>query len=191
PRLARARRQRRDRMDLLRDPRHLCDRDRPHRGANVGQRGACRGGSLGRSVTHRGPLPRLVRLSRPPAHGTACAAQGLHPSRHRGGMARAAAWRDPGTRQRRARRLRAAGLLSFVPATDPQRIVYTEALRTYNQLLEERRERLEAVEYAVPGELWGVVIAGAIISLAASWVFRLESLALHGLMTGLLAAMIG
>src|SRR5262245_10753381 len=83
------------------------------------------------------------------------------------------------------------GLFSFVPATDEQRIVYAEALRTYNQLLEERRERLEAVEVAVPGELWGVVIAGAIISLAASWVFRLESLALHGLMTGLLAAMIG
>ena len=82
-------------------------------------------------------------------------------------------------------------LFSFAPANDNQRIAYAEALRTYNQLLEERRERLEAVEYAVPGELWGVVIAGAIISLAASWVFRLESLTLHGLMTGLLAAMIG
>src|SRR5262249_29738247 len=82
-------------------------------------------------------------------------------------------------------------LFSFAPATDEQRILYAEALRTYNQLLEERRERLEAVEYAVPGELWGVVIAGAIISLAASWVFRLESLALHGLMTGLLSAMVG
>ncbi len=66
-----------------------------------------------------------------------------------------------------------------------------EALRTYNELVEERRERLEAVEYAVPATLWGVVIAGAAISIVASFVFSMESLALHGLMTGLLAAMIG
>src|SRR5262247_3464322 len=41
----------------------------------------------------------------PPAHGAARAARALHPVRHRGGMARAAAWRDPATRQRRARGL--------------------------------------------------------------------------------------
>src|SRR5262249_29738245 len=47
----------------------------------------------------------------PPAHGTARAAQGLHPIRHRGGMARAAGWRDPGRRQRRAGGLRAGVVL--------------------------------------------------------------------------------
>src|SRR5262245_47047211 len=82
-------------------------------------------------------------------------------------------------------------LFSFAPATDEQRIVFAEVLRTYNQLLEERRERLEAVEVAVPGELWAVVIVGAIVSLAASWVFSLESLAVQGLMTGHMATMIG
>jgi hypothetical protein len=79
---------------------------------------------------------------------------------------------------------------AFEPTTDAQRIVHAETMRTFNQLIEERRERLEAVDYAVPPALWGIVLVGAVISIMASYVFSMESLAFHGLMTGLLAAMI-
>jgi hypothetical protein len=82
-------------------------------------------------------------------------------------------------------------LYAFEPTTDGQRIVHAEALRTYNELIEERRQRLEAVDYAVPGRLWGVVLVGAVFALAGAYVFSMESLALHALMTSLLAAMIG
>jgi hypothetical protein len=79
---------------------------------------------------------------------------------------------------------------AFEPTTDSQRIVHAEAMRTFNELIEARRERLEAVDYAVPPALWSIVLVGAIFSIMGSYVFSMESLAFHGLMTGLLAAMI-
>ena len=79
----------------------------------------------------------------------------------------------------------------FEPATDGQKIVHAEALRAYNALIELRRQRIEAVDYAVPGTLWSVILIGAMIAIASSYVFSIESFWVHGLMTSLLAAMIG
>jgi hypothetical protein len=79
---------------------------------------------------------------------------------------------------------------AFEPTTDAQRIIHAEAMGTFNELIETRRTRIEAVDYAVPDTLWGVVLAGAVISIMATWVFSMDSLAIHGLMTSLLAAMI-
>jgi len=79
---------------------------------------------------------------------------------------------------------------AFEPATDGQRIVHAEAMRAFNQLVEGRRQRLEAVDYAVPGRLWSVVLLGAVISIVGSYVFTMESLVHHAFMTSLLAAMI-
>jgi hypothetical protein len=80
---------------------------------------------------------------------------------------------------------------AFEPTTDGQRIVHAEAMRAFNELVEERRSRIEAVDYAVPDTLWAVAIVGAIVSLMGSCVFSMESLPLHALMTSLLATMIG
>lgn len=82
-------------------------------------------------------------------------------------------------------------LYVFEPVTDGQKIVHAEALHAYNALIELRRQRIEAVDYAVPGALWGVILVGAALSIAASYVFNMESFWVHGTMTGLLAAMIG
>lgn len=82
-------------------------------------------------------------------------------------------------------------LYAFEPATDGQKIVHAEALRAYNALLEIRRQRIEAVNYAVPATLWSVILFGAALSIAASYVFNMESFWVHGTMTSLLAAMIG
>ena len=79
----------------------------------------------------------------------------------------------------------------FEPATDGQKIVHAEALRAFNALIELRRQRIEAVDYAVPGTLWSVIVIGAAVAIAASYVFSMESFWVHGLMTSLLAAMIG
>jgi hypothetical protein len=54
-----------------------------------------------------------------------------------------------------------------------------------------RRLRLEAVNYAVPGVLWSIVLIGAALSIVATYVFSMDSLPIHAFMTGLLAAMIG
>ncbi len=82
-------------------------------------------------------------------------------------------------------------MFAFEPSTDGQRALHAEALRAFNALIEARHGRLEAVGLAVPGTLWGIVLAGAVLSIVGSYVFSMESLGLHAFMTGLLAAMIG
>jgi hypothetical protein len=85
----------------------------------------------------------------------------------------------------------AAMLYSFAPERASQQIVHADALRSFDDLVNFRRLRLEAVNYSVPEPLWGVVLAGALISIVASYVFNMESFSVHAMMTGLLAAMVG
>ena len=82
-------------------------------------------------------------------------------------------------------------LYAFEPATSGQQAVHAEALDSFNDVVENRRQRLEAVDYAVPKALWGVVLVGAAIAIVASYVFNMESFQVHALMTCLLAGMIG
>lgn len=82
-------------------------------------------------------------------------------------------------------------LYAFEPATSGQQAVHAEGLDSFNDVVESRRQRLEAVDYAVPETLWGVVLFGAVIAIVASFVFSIESFQVHALMTCLLAAMIG
>lgn len=80
---------------------------------------------------------------------------------------------------------------AFEPATAGQEALHAEALRAFNTLVETRRQRLEAVSYAVPGTLWSVVVVGALLSIAASFIFSMESFWVHATMSSLLAAMVG
>ena len=82
-------------------------------------------------------------------------------------------------------------LYGFEAGTEAQKALHAEALRAYNTLIEVRRQRLEAVGYAVPGTLWSVILIGGALAIAASFVFSMESFWVHAVMTSLLAAMIG
>jgi len=82
-------------------------------------------------------------------------------------------------------------LYGFEPTTDAQKIVHAEALDAFNRVVETRRQRMEVVSRTIPGTLWTVVLLGAALAISASWVFTLESIQLHAIMSGLLAAMIG
>jgi hypothetical protein len=81
-------------------------------------------------------------------------------------------------------------ILKFEPATGGQSIVHAEALSALNTLVELRRRRIEATSYAVPTTLWVVVLIGAALSIFASYLFNVESLLAHSLLTLLLASMI-
>ena len=83
------------------------------------------------------------------------------------------------------------GRYAFEPTTEAHKALHAGTLRAYNTLIEIRRQRLEAVGYAVPGTLWAVILVGAILAIVASFVFSMESFWVHALMTSLLAAMIG
>jgi hypothetical protein len=78
----------------------------------------------------------------------------------------------------------------FEPVTDGQHVIHGQVLDGFNKLVEFRRRRIEATSYAVPGALWGVVLAGAAVSIFGSYLFKIQSLSVHGLLTILLTTMI-
>src|SRR5262245_44969924 len=81
-------------------------------------------------------------------------------------------------------------ITQFEPKTDGQHVVHGEVLNGFNRLVEFRRRRIEAASYAVPGALWVVVLAGAAVSIFGSYLFKVQSLSVHGLLTILLTTMI-
>jgi hypothetical protein len=81
-------------------------------------------------------------------------------------------------------------ILEFEPTTEGQRVVHAQMLGGFNTLVGFRRRRIEAASYAVPGTLWVVVLVGAAVSIFASYLFKIPSLPVHGLLTILLTTMI-
>ncbi len=81
-------------------------------------------------------------------------------------------------------------ITQFEPTTDGQHVVHGQVLEDFNKLVEFRRRRIEAASYAVPGTLWVVVLVGAAVSIFGSYLFKIPSLPVHGLLTILLTTMI-
>lgn len=82
-------------------------------------------------------------------------------------------------------------LFAFEPATDRQKIIHAETLHAYNNLIQARRLRLDAVDSGLPGAMWAVVLVGAVITLVSSFFFDVGSVRLHQIMVGLLADLMG
>lgn len=82
-------------------------------------------------------------------------------------------------------------LFEFVPATEAQKIIHAETLHAFNELIQARRLRLDAVGSGLPPAMWGVILVGAMITLWASCFFDVGSLHLHRIMVGLLASLMG
>jgi hypothetical protein len=81
--------------------------------------------------------------------------------------------------------------MSFEPTTERQKILAAEAYKAFNDLVESRRGRLNTVTTEMPGPLWTLVIAGAIICIAVSWFFHTASFSIHVWMTTLLSVLLG
>lgn len=82
-------------------------------------------------------------------------------------------------------------LTKFEPETEGQKILHAETLRAYNQLIQARRMRLDAVGTGLPKVMWVVIIVGAFISLSASFFFKVEEVRLHLIEVLLLAVFVG
>lgn len=82
-------------------------------------------------------------------------------------------------------------LVGFEPSTEGQRLLHGETLRAYNQMIQARRLRLDAVNTGLPAVMWAVIVAGAMIALSASFFFKVEDARLHGIQALLLAVFIG
>jgi Protein of unknown function (DUF4239) len=84
-----------------------------------------------------------------------------------------------------------AVLDKFEPATEGQKLLHGETLRAYNQMIQARRLRLDAVNTGLPAVMWAVIVAGAFIGLSASFFFKVEDARLHGIQVLFLATFIG
>jgi hypothetical protein len=82
-------------------------------------------------------------------------------------------------------------LIGFEPATDGQKILHAEALRAYNNMIQARRMRLDAVGTGLPGVMWAVILVGAVIGLGSTFFFKVEDARLHGVLVTLLAGFMG
>ncbi len=82
-------------------------------------------------------------------------------------------------------------LLAFAPSNERESVIHAETLHAYNNLIEARRLRLDAVDEGLSGEMWAVVLFGALIALCSSFFFHVEDRRLHFTMVGLLALLMG
>lgn len=81
--------------------------------------------------------------------------------------------------------------LSLSQLNAVQLVVHGETIRSYNHLVELRRQRLESIQNGVPGVIWVVVLVGAVATIVFSYCFVVENFRLHALLTGILSAIIG
>ncbi len=79
----------------------------------------------------------------------------------------------------------------FEPVTEGQKAIHAECLRELNVFLGCRRERIQAVDSHLPGLLWFIVLAGAVLTIGLTYLFWTDNRGLHLLLTGFLSTMIG
>jgi len=84
-----------------------------------------------------------------------------------------------------------AELYAFEPLNQGQIAMHSETLRAYNNLLENRRLRIDAVDHGLSGTMWAVIWVGAAISIGVAYLYRIADAWLHAtlifLMAGFLA----
>jgi len=81
-------------------------------------------------------------------------------------------------------------LLSFEPKTKTEEALHSEVLRYLDAMTASREERLSAVDAAIPGVLWYVVIIGAFITIVFLWMIHMD-LAPQILLGGITAFFLG
>ncbi len=81
--------------------------------------------------------------------------------------------------------------MSFEPQNERQTILAAEVYRTFNELTESRRVRITSVSVEMPGPLWALVLAGALICMAVSWFYQTENFGMHFWMTILFSSLLG
>jgi hypothetical protein len=65
-------------------------------------------------------------------------------------------------------------LFAFEPVTESQKIIHAETLGGFNELVQHRRQRLDAVQSGLPPVLWYVLMPGAMVCIMLSFFFYVE-----------------
>ncbi len=68
-----------------------------------------------------------------------------------------------------------AQLFAFEPVSESQKIIHAETLSAFNDLVQQRRQRLDAVQSGLPTVLWYVLLPGALGCLTLAFFFHVNS----------------
>lgn len=79
-----------------------------------------------------------------------------------------------------------AKLYGFEPSSNGQSALHSETLRAYNNLIEYRRLRIDAVGGGLSTVMWAVIWAGAIISIGVAYFYNIPDLKLHAILVALM-----
>jgi hypothetical protein len=82
-------------------------------------------------------------------------------------------------------------VMRFEPTHEREKILQGEVLRSLDTVQEQRRLRLQAVPTGLPAALWSVVLIGALLTIAITYLFWLDNLRVHALLVGVMAIFIG
>src|SRR5262245_36615213 len=77
--------------------------------------------------------------------------------------------------------------MSFEPHSERERQLSAVTLAAYNDMMQARRMRVDAVDWHLPGVMWLVVIFGAIIGVVAAFYFPVPDWRLHATLIAMLA----
>jgi hypothetical protein len=80
-----------------------------------------------------------------------------------------------------------AELYTFEPATTGQAALHSETIKAFNNLIEARNLRMDAVNAGLSSQMWEVIWIGAIISISVAYFFKIHDLKLHAILVGLIA----
>jgi hypothetical protein len=75
-----------------------------------------------------------------------------------------------------------AKLFTFEPATESQKLLHAETLSAFNQLVRQRRQRLDAAQSELPSVLWFVLLPGAMGCMGLCLFFHVENSRFHALL---------
>jgi hypothetical protein len=79
-------------------------------------------------------------------------------------------------------------LTRFDPESDGQEALHAETLRAYNDMIDARRMRLDAVQTALPSLMWTIIVVGAALGITGAFFFRVRDARLHTFLVVLLTA---
>ena len=68
-----------------------------------------------------------------------------------------------------------AQLFAFEPATESQKVLHAETLRAFNQVVQQRRQRLDSVQAGLPGVFWFVLLPGAMGCIVLCLLFHVDN----------------
>jgi hypothetical protein len=80
-----------------------------------------------------------------------------------------------------------ARLVTFEPASESQKIFHAETLRAFNDLVQQRRKRLDSMLAELPSVLWYVLLPGAMGCVVLGLFFCVESATFQAILLGGLA----